>query len=99
MHIKQSFRDDKSGNFDLEATKLTDPECLNHLLQAIAVAALWIYDIGEGVMRAKERSEINPAFKRQLSVFQIGWRKLRRWISCQTSRLLFLPLRLNSFRH
>ena len=98
MPIEQSLRDDKSGSFDLEATKLTDPERLNHLLLAIAVATLWIYDIGEQVMRAKERSEIDPAFKRQLSVFQIGWRKLRRWITCQTSKLPFLTLRLSPFR-
>ena len=54
MHIEQSFRDDKSGSFDLEATKLTEPERLNHLLLAIAVATLWIYDIGEQVMRASD---------------------------------------------
>jgi hypothetical protein len=98
MHIEQSFRDDKSGSFDLEATKLTDPERFNHLLLAIAVATLWIYDIGEQVLRANERSEIDPAFKRQLSVFQIGWRKLRRWITCQSSLLPFLTLRLSPFR-
>lgn len=98
MHIEQSFRDDKSGSFDLEATKLTDPERFNHLLLAMAVATLWIYDIGEQVVRANERSEIDPAFKRQLSIFQIGWRKLRRWITCQSSLLPFLTLRLSPFR-
>lgn len=82
MHIEQSFRDDKSGGFDLTATKLCDPERLNHLLLALAVAVLWIYEIGEKVLRADERAEIDPAYKRQLSVFQIGWRKLRRTISC-----------------
>jgi hypothetical protein len=98
MHIEESFRDDKSGSFDLEATKLTDPERLNHLLLAIAVAVLWIYDIGEQVLRAGERREIDPAHQRQLSVFQIGWRKLRRWISCQSSTLPCLTLRLSPFR-
>jgi hypothetical protein len=98
MHIEESFRDDKSGGFDLEATKLTDPERLNHLLLAIAVAVLWIYDIGEGVLRAGERQDIDPAYKRQLSVFQIGWRKLQRWLSCQSSTLPFLTLRLSPFR-
>ena len=98
MHIEQSFRDDKSGSFDLEATKLTDPDRFNHLLLAIAVATLWIYDIGEFVLRTHTRAEIDPAFKRQLSVFQIGWRKLRRWITCQTSKLPFLTLRLSPFR-
>ena len=98
MHIEESFRDDKSGSFDLEATKLTDPERLNHLLLAIAVAVLWIYDIGEDVLRADERQEIDPAYKRQLSVFQIGRRKLQRWLSCQSSTLPFLTLRLTPFR-
>jgi hypothetical protein len=98
MHVEESFRDDKSGSFDLDATKLTDPERLNHLLLAIAVAVLWIYDIGEHVLRADERQEIDPAYQRQLSVFQIGWRKLRRWISCQSSALPFLTLRLSPFR-
>lgn len=82
MHIEQSFRDDKSGGFALEATKLREPERLNHLLLAIAVATLWIYEIGETVLRRGERTEIDPAYKRQLSIFQIGWRKLRRAISC-----------------
>jgi len=98
MHIEESFRDDKSGSFDLEATKLTDPERLNHLLLAIAVAVLWIYDIGEQVLRADERKEIDPAHQRQLSVFQIGWRKLQRWLSCQSSAVPFLTLRLSPFR-
>ena len=98
MHIEQSFRDDKSGSFDLEATKLTDPERLNHLLLALAVAVLWIYDIGEQVLRADERQEIDPAHQRQLSVFQIGWRKLRRCITCQSSTLPFLTLHLSPFQ-
>jgi Transposase DDE domain len=99
MHIEQSFRDDKSGGFDLGATKLRDPERLNHLLLALAVAVLWIYEIGEPVLRADERTEIDPAYKRQLSVFQIGWRKLRRTISCATIPAFTLsikPFRLES---
>ena len=93
MHIEQSFRDDKSGAFDLAATKLRDPERLNHLLLAIAVAVLWIYELGESVLRADERTEIDPAYKRQLSIFQIGWRKLRRMISCATIPAFTLTLK------
>ena len=98
MHIEQSFRDDKSGSFDLAATKLTSPERLNHLLLALAVAVLWIYELGEAVLRAKERPTIDPAYKRQLSVFQLGWRKLRRWLTCQSATLPCLTLRLSPFR-
>jgi hypothetical protein len=35
---------------------------------------------------------------RQLSIFQIGWRKLRRWITCQSSMLPVLTLSLSPFR-
>jgi Transposase DDE domain len=98
MHIEQSFRDDKSGSFDLAATKLTDPERLNHLLLAIAVATLWIYALGQHVLQANQRTQIDPAYKRQLSVFQIGWRTLRRWLTCQTTSLPYLSLRLRPFR-
>jgi hypothetical protein len=77
---------------------LADPERLHHVLQAIAVAVLWIYDIGAQVLRAEERQEIDPAYRRQLSVFLIGWRKLHRWISCQGSALPNLNLRLSPFR-
>ncbi len=96
MHIEESFRDDKSGSFDLEATKLRDAERFNHLLLAVAVAVLWIYEIGEQVLRQDERAEIDPGYTRQLSVFQIGRRKLQRAFNCGKS--LLFSLRLHPFR-
>ena len=93
MHVEESFRDDKSGRFDLEATKLRDAERLNHLLLAVAVATLWIYEIGAQVLRDGERSEIDPGYKRQLSVFQIGRRKLQRAFNCGKTLLFKLCLR------
>lgn len=82
MHIEESFRDDKSGGFDLHASHLTDPKRLDSLLLALAVAVLWVYELGEHILREDRRSEVDPAYKRQLSVFQLGWRLLRRLISC-----------------
>lgn len=78
MHIEESFRDDKSGSFDLNATHLTNAGRLDHLLLAIAVAVLWIHESGERIVRSGRRSDIDPAFKRQQSIFTIGWRALRR---------------------
>jgi len=51
-------------------------------LLAIAVAVLWIYELGEQVLREGKCTDIDPAYERQLSVFQLGWRALRRGISC-----------------
>jgi hypothetical protein len=82
MHVEESFRDDKSGGFDLHNSHLTDPKRLDTLLLALAIAVLWIYELGEQMLRQDRRKEIDPAYQRQLSVFQIGWRFLRRQISC-----------------
>jgi hypothetical protein len=82
FQLEESFRDDKSGGFDLHASHLTDPKRLDSLLLALAVAVLWIYELGEHILRDDRRSEVDPAYKRQLSVFQLGWRLLRRLISC-----------------
>lgn len=82
MHIEESFRDDKSGGFDLHSSHLADPKRLDTLLLALAVAVLWIYELGETVLTDEKRSDIDPAYKRQLSIFQLGWRLLRRLISC-----------------
>jgi hypothetical protein len=84
MHIEQSFRDDQSGGFDLTATHLSDPKRLSHLLLAVAVAVVWIYELGEQVLRTSRRS-IDPAYRRQLSVFQLGWRYLQRQLSCASA--------------
>jgi hypothetical protein len=93
MHIEESFRDDKSGGFDLEASHLSDPKRLDALLLAMSVAVVWIYELGEQVLRDGRRAEIDPAYKRQLSVFQLGWRLLRRLISCTEPPLCTLQIK------
>jgi hypothetical protein len=60
MHIEESFRDEKSGGFNLGATQLSDPKRLDTLLLAMAVAVLWIYELGEQVIRDERRPEIDP---------------------------------------
>lgn len=37
MHIEESFRDDKSGGFDLDSSRLTDLKRLDALFLALAV--------------------------------------------------------------
>lgn len=47
MHIEQSFKEDKAGGFDLDHTRLLNPQRLEHLLLAVAVATLWAHELGE----------------------------------------------------
>ena len=51
MLIEQSFKEDKSGGFDLDHTRLLDPQRLERLLLAVALATLWAHELGEYVLR------------------------------------------------
>jgi hypothetical protein len=90
MSIEQSFRDDKSGGFDMEHTRLQHAERLDHLLLAIAIATLWCHELGEFVLKQGEvsRCQVDPAHKRTLSLFQLGLRWLKR---TQATGFHFLP--------
>jgi hypothetical protein len=80
MSIEQSFRDDKSGGFDMEHTRLRHAERIDHLLLAMAIATLWCHELGEFVLKQGDdsRCQVDPAHKRTLSLFQLGLRWLKR---------------------
>jgi len=89
MCIEQSFRDDKSGGFDMAHTKLQHPERLGRLLLAVAIATLWCHELGEQVLSEGEtsRREIDPGPERELSIFQLGLRWMKRCLSTAIQRL------------
>ena len=90
MSIEQSFRDDKSGGFDMEHTCLQHAVRIDHLLLAIAIATLWCHEVGEFVLKQGEalRCQVDPAHERTLSLFQLGLRWLKRTVA---TGLLLLP--------
>jgi hypothetical protein len=90
MSIEQSFRDDKSGGFDMQHTRLQHAERLDHLLLAMAIATLWCHELGEFVLKQGDasRCEIDPANKRTLSLFQLGLRWFKRSLA---TNLYVLP--------
>ncbi len=90
MQIEQSFKDEKSGGFDIDHTRLKDPERLERLMLAVAVATLWCHELGEYVLRGghERRRIIDPGHKRELSIFQLGLRWLKR---CLAHHIQFLP--------
>lgn len=83
MCIEQSFRDDKSGGFDMEHTRLQHAERIDHLLLALAIATLWCHELGEFVLTQGEtfRCQVDPAHERTLSLFQLGLRWLKRTLA------------------
>ncbi len=90
MGIEQSFRDDKSGGFDLAHTRLQHAQRIDHLLLALAIATLWCHELGEFVLQQGEpaRCSVDPAHERTLSLFQLGLRWLKRFLA---TGLLVLP--------
>lgn len=90
MSIEQSFRDDKSGGFDLAHTRLQHVQRIDHLLLALAIATLWCHELGEFVLKQGEpaRCLVDPAHERTLSLFQLGLRWLKRFLA---TGLHFLP--------
>lgn len=101
MDIEESFRDDQSSGFDMEHTQLQHPERLERLLLALALATLWCHELGEYVLAQGEpcRREIDAGTERELSLFQLGLRWLKRCVSTSIERLprfvaCLKPLRL-----
>ena len=100
MCIEQSFRDDKSGGFDMTHTKLQHPVRLERLLLAVAIATLWCHELGEQVLEQGEasRREIDPGPERELSIFQLGLRWLKRCVATAIQRLPVFQARLTPLR-
>jgi len=94
------FRDDKSGGFDLEHTRLQHPDRLERLLLALALATLWCHELGEQVLRSGEatRREIDPGAERELSLFQLGLRWLKRCLANGLCRLPAFSARLSPLK-
>lgn len=98
MSIEESFRDEQSGGFDLEHTRLQDPQRLERLLLAVAIATLWCHELGEYVLQdADLQAEVDAGGnKRELSLFQLGLRFLKRCLALALERLPKLKLVLTN---
>jgi hypothetical protein len=99
MQIEESFRDDKSGGFDLAHTRLQHPERLERLLLAVAIATIWCHELGEKCLKGGNRRQIDPGWERELSLFQLGLRWLHRCLAIAVESIpVFLahltPIRL-----
>jgi hypothetical protein len=101
MHTEESFRDDKSGGFDMAHTRLQHADRLERLLLALAIATLWCHELGEHVLEHGEacRRAIDPGPTRELSLFQLGLRWLKRCLSTNLARLPAFMAHLSPLRH
>ena len=100
MSIEQSFRDDKSGGFDMEHTRLQHAERVNRLLLAAAIATLWCHELDEFVLKRGEdfRCQVDPSHQRTLSLFQLGLRWLKRFLATAITVLPAFNAKLSNLR-
>jgi len=77
MRIEEMFSDLKSRGFDLEKTRLTDPQRVVRLARLPALAYLWLLLVATVAIRRGHRHLVDVARRRALSYFQIARRLLR----------------------
>lgn len=70
--IEPTFRDWKSYGFDLEQSRLQDPDRLNVLLLGLAFTTVWMIALGAHLIQQSREHELRPPDKADYSVFRLG---------------------------
>jgi hypothetical protein len=78
MWIEEMFGDMKGHGFDLESTHLRHFLRLSRLTLAVALLYVWLFTSGACAIKNGQRHLVDRRDRRDLSVFQIGWRIVQR---------------------
>lgn len=92
MWIDEMFGDLKGNGFDLESTHLQHFSRLSRLTLAVVLLYVWLVAVGVKVIKNGERSLVDRAERRDLSIFQIGWR----WVEKRLTKALSVSIRFCS---
>ena len=84
MWIEEMFGDMKGHGFDLESTHLRHFLRLSRLTLAVALLYVWLIAVGTTAIKRGQRRLVDRNDRRDLSIFQIGWRIVDR---CLTNEL------------
>lgn len=93
MWTEEMFGDLKRHGFDLESTMLRTAEHLARLTLVVAFLFDWLISTGARVIHVGLRHLVDRKDRRDLSLFQIGWRFVER----QMLRLVPFPLSFCSY--
>lgn len=92
MWVDETFGDMKGHGFDLEATHLRHTDRLMRLVLAVCLVYVWLIALGSYVIKRGWRKRVDRKDRRDLSIFQIGWRWLQRQLATAKSLYFtFLP--------
>lgn len=92
MWIEEMFGDLKTHGFNLAKTHLQHVARLSRLTLAVVLLYVWLISTGTRVIKNSERYLIDRNDRRDLSIFQIGWRWIeRRLINARTIPIYLCP--------
>jgi hypothetical protein len=91
--IETLFGQHKSRGFALNRTHMTTPEHIDRLLLAIAIATCLTLGLGTHLVIINQTKRVDRSDRRDLSLFQIGWRYLFRLLALD--RLSELKMRFS----
>ncbi len=78
--VEEMFGDWKGHGFDLEKTRLRHFLRLSRLTLAVALLYLWLLSAGSLAVKRGQRRQVDRNDRRDLSLFQIGWRWVERFL-------------------
>jgi len=81
MWVEEMFGDMKAHGFDLEKTHLRHFLRLSRLMLAVALLYVWLIAAGTNAIKRGQRRLVDRNDRRDLSIFQIGWRIIDRWLT------------------
>lgn len=90
MWIEEMFGDLKGHGFDLESTHLLHFQRLSRMTLAVALLYVWLIAVGVRTIKNGDRHLVDRKDRRDLSIFQIGWRIIERRLC--NAWLLPIPL-------
>jgi hypothetical protein len=94
---EQLFRDQKSGIFQLERSRLRSPDRIDRLLLVVAIAVLLSSLQGVAVSLSGQRRQVDPHWKRGLSFARIGLHWLQQSvITAGRALLAWMPIPLQA---
>lgn len=95
MWIEEMFGDLKDHGFDLESSRLTSFLRLSRLTLAVVLLYVWAMLIAQRVIKNGWRPQVDRSDRRDLSIFQIGLRFIKKRLANQKIiPIAFSPTRL-----
>jgi hypothetical protein len=92
MWVEEMFGDMKGHGFDLEKTHLRHFQRLSRLTLAVALLYVWLIAVGTDAIKRGQRRLVDRNDRRDLSIFQIGWRIIDRYLTNELNiRVILIP--------